>query len=156
MWCNSVSRRPSPAEAGVAYQGYLLFDLTAVSGLPAVNIAYVNDESEDPVGAWESLAKAFEWFLLAGLLQQDSHDMAALCLQHESNGCVSEASPVADNDRSRSDAELEVAVLDSLTDSVLTSCPHTPAPLRLWFIQIVDRWGLCSTRGNERYWHIVQ
>jgi len=39
------------------------------------------------------------------------------------------------------DAELEVAVLDTLTDTVLTACPFTPPVMCSRYVQILDRRG---------------
>ena len=52
-------------KAGVVLQ-------VVAAGLPAVNIAYVNAESEPPEDAWPALENAFSMFLLGGHLQEDA------------------------------------------------------------------------------------
>ena len=54
-------------------------------------------------------------------------------------GATQPAQQAVDAQRAQADAELEAAVLDTLTDCVLTQCAAAPATAKLRFIQAVDR-----------------
>lgn len=50
-----------------------------------------------------------------------------------------EAAADSNPEQAAKDSELEVSVLDTLTDSVLTSCPYASESMRKRLVQIVDR-----------------
>ncbi len=52
---------------------------------------------------------------------------------------VSPPSPLVDAAQGRADVDLELTVLDSLTDEVLTKCGSAPLPLKRRLIAVVDR-----------------
>lgn len=58
-------------------------------------------------------------------------------------GSASHLAAAADSkpEQAAKDLELEVSVLDTLTESVLTSCPYASESMRKRLVQIVDRCG---------------
>lgn len=112
------------------------------AGIPAINIAAVNEEAPLPPGCWSALADAFEAFLLAAHVDERAADSAE-ALEPADNGSLSGLpnggglmssggrSPVLGNGQpdvqdgtdprsQQDDADLEATVLDNLTDTVLT------------------------------------
>ncbi|KAK9868608.1 hypothetical protein WJX84_001848 [Apatococcus fuscideae] len=168
------------------------FNAVIAAGLPAVNIAFVNQETSMPEEAWPSLAEAYRLFLLGsgeqpeqlpstpsnlrnGMLPASpsnakaylSNGPAALDQHHLISGdsrnslkaashpvgaAVTEPSEVDSDEAlgtsvSQMDAELEAAVLDTLTETVLVSCANMPSESRQQLVSIVDQ-GL--ERGRAR------
>ena len=143
------------------------FNAVVVAGLPAVNMAHVDGLSTDQ--AWDTLATALEVFLLActepetlpvpperGLIssiarafaigdqpqpaKQQGDSVAALdaaSLPQMAEDTVKEDTVTAE--QASQDIELEVSVMDTLTDTLLTSCPYASDDMQRRLVLIVDR-----------------
>lgn len=131
------------------------------AGIPAINIAAVNEEAPLPPGCWSALADAFEAFLLAAHVDERAADSAE-ALEPADNGSLSGLpnggglmssggrSPVLGNGQpdvqdgtdprsQQDDADLEATVLDNLTDTVLTACPRATTAEQHRLVSIVDQ-----------------
>lgn len=129
------------------------FTIVVSSGLPAINIAAVTGAEPPPQGCWSALAEAFEGFLLAqhtlqapsgtstpplddgeaeaaGAAGQLDAEQATKPMHATANGDAASARHLSGDaaDLATFDgADLEAAVLDTLTDAVLTGGALVPA-----------------------------
>ncbi|KAK9834027.1 hypothetical protein WJX81_004391 [Elliptochloris bilobata] len=104
------------------------------AGLPAVHLAYAEAGGGDPgapAEAWAAMARAFEAFLLGS----DATTAAADCAEPAADGAPRST---ADGEGAAADAELEAAVLDTLTDVVLTACGAATAEEVARLVAVVD------------------
>ncbi|KAK9810126.1 hypothetical protein WJX72_005196 [[Myrmecia] bisecta] len=131
------------------------------AGVPAINIAYVNNEQAPPEDAWPALAAAFETFLLGPPGDPSAPDSAGdASLQTprvSETGSIASAADVngergdapseggqpssslsSEAEMARQDAETEAGVLDTLTDAVLTACSRTPSHVRRRLVCVID------------------
>ena len=145
----------------------MAFNAVLVAGMPAINMSHVDGLST--AQAWETLATALEVFLLAstepalpapqerGLISSIARAFAIgeqvqppARPTNERTVSDSPASPdllgvlqpptgVIAAEQAASDLELEVSVLDTLTDTVLTSCPYASEDMQRRLVLIVDR-----------------
>ena len=134
-----------------------------VAGLPAVNMSHV--DGLPTAQAWETLATALEVFLLActepvalpapperGLISSIAR---AFAIGEQPQPVRTQRDSITSSDASAStpqtaansvtveqaahDLELEVSVMDTLTDTMLTSCPYASDAMQLRLVLIVDR-----------------
>lgn len=103
------------------------------AGLPALNIAVVH-RYPVPDGTWECLSHAFEQFLLGDEVNPDKQQYA-----NGEGGYWVENGGVRKVVESEQDEELQAAVLDTLTDSVLSACSSASTDMQRRLVSVVER-----------------
>ena len=146
------------------------FNAVLVAGMPAINMSHV--DGLPTAQAWETLATALEVFLLAsrepalpapqelGLISSiarafaiGDHGQEPLRPAGDETEQESAASPdllgvlqdppdVVTAEQTARDLELEISVVDTLTDTVLTSCPYASQDMQRRLVMIVDRYAM--------------
>ncbi|KAG2500662.1 hypothetical protein HYH03_001428 [Edaphochlamys debaryana] len=141
--------------------------VTVVStGLPSINICSQGHAQhvQVPHSTWPALARAFTMFLLASglphLHQPSVEAQAALAAaaaaaasagaltprggasgrigEGSVGGGAAAAAAAAAAEAAAADLELTVAVLDCLSDTVLSSCQHAPVHVRRTLVEVLD------------------
>ena len=153
------------------------FNAVLVAGMPAINMSHV--DGLPTTQAWETVATALEVFLLAstepalpapqerGLISSIARAFAIG--EHGSStakapgdqlvtetaasavllGVLQQPPDMVTAEQTARDLELEISVLDTLTDTVLTSCPYASEGMQRRLVMIVDRRAMQTFVGGR-------